>query len=182
MISLPPLRYLTILYMCVCVFICVCVIYMCVSTYVFSNPFVWASGETRSIFKWNLQVWIQSFPSLSCLTKSKEPILPYYLPIAGGRIIGFIPFSKVLVLWEIQSALSRFELLLLCPFPMMITITPLAHMCVCVCVCMYIHVLICIYVHVCMHMHEHTHTHTHTRISAMQPSLIAEIWEILFWL
>ena len=31
----------------------------------------------------------------------------YYLPIAGGRIIGFIPFPRVLVLCEMQSASSR---------------------------------------------------------------------------
>ena len=31
-------------------------------------------------------------------TKAEEPSLPYYLPIAGGRIIGFIPFPMVLVL------------------------------------------------------------------------------------
>ena len=29
------------------------------------------------------------------------------LPIAGGRIIGFIPFPRVLVLWEMQSVSSR---------------------------------------------------------------------------
>ena len=33
--------------------------------------------------------------------------MPYYLPIAGGRIIGFIPFPKVLVLCEMQSVSSR---------------------------------------------------------------------------
>ena len=52
------------------------------------------------------QVWIQSFPS-SCLTKAEEPSLSYYLPIAGGRIIGFIPFPRVLVLCEVQSVSSR---------------------------------------------------------------------------
>ena len=31
---------------------------------------------------------------------AEEPSLPFYLPIAGGRIIGFIPFPKVLVLCE----------------------------------------------------------------------------------
>ena len=41
------------------------------------------------------------------LTKAEELSLPYYLPIAGGRIIGFIPFPKVLVLCEMQSASSR---------------------------------------------------------------------------
>ena len=41
------------------------------------------------------------------LTKAEEPSLPYYLPIAGGRIIGFIPFPRVLVLCEMQSVSSR---------------------------------------------------------------------------
>ena len=40
-------------------------------------------------------------------TSYREPHLPYYLPIAGGRIIGFIPFSKVLVLCEMQSVSSK---------------------------------------------------------------------------
>ena len=38
---------------------------------------------------------------------AEEPSLSYYLPIAGGRIIGFIPFPRVLVLWEMQSVSSR---------------------------------------------------------------------------
>ena len=38
---------------------------------------------------------------------AKEPSLSYYLPIAGGRIIGFIPFPRVLVLCEMQSVSSR---------------------------------------------------------------------------
>ena len=48
-----------------------------------------------------------SFSLTSCLTKAEEPNLPYYLPIAGGIIIGFIPFPRVLVLCEMQSVLSR---------------------------------------------------------------------------
>ena len=48
-----------------------------------------------------------SFSSTSCLTKAEEPSLSYYLPIAGGRIIGFIPFPGVLVLCEMQSVSSR---------------------------------------------------------------------------
>ena len=48
-----------------------------------------------------------SFSKTSCLTKAEEPSLPYYLPIAGGRIIVFIPFPRVLVLCEMQSVLSR---------------------------------------------------------------------------
>ena len=38
---------------------------------------------------------------------AEEPSLPYYLPIAGGRIIGFIPFPRVLVLCEMLSVSSR---------------------------------------------------------------------------
>ena len=48
-----------------------------------------------------------SFSKNSCLTKAEEPSLPYYFPIAGGRIIGFIPFPRVLVLCEMQSVSSR---------------------------------------------------------------------------
>ena len=47
------------------------------------------------------------FSYTSCLSKAKEPSLPYYLPITGGRIFGSIPFPRVLVLCEMQSVLSR---------------------------------------------------------------------------
>ena len=40
-------------------------------------------------------------------TKAEEPSLPNYLPIAGERIIGFIPFPKVLVLCEMLLVSSR---------------------------------------------------------------------------
>ena len=38
---------------------------------------------------------------------AEEHSLPYYLPIVGGRIIGFIPFLRVSVLREMQSVSSR---------------------------------------------------------------------------
>ena len=38
---------------------------------------------------------------------AEEPSLSYYLPTAGGRIIGFIPFPRILVLCEMQSVSSR---------------------------------------------------------------------------
>ena len=47
------------------------------------------------------------FSWTSCLTRTEEHSLPYYLPIAGGRIIGFIPFPRVLVLCEMQPVSSR---------------------------------------------------------------------------
>ena len=46
----------------------------------------------RSLTGLNLEF---SFSKSSCLTKAEEPSLPYYLPISGGRIIGFIPFSAM---------------------------------------------------------------------------------------
>ena len=48
-----------------------------------------------------------SFCETSCLTKAEEPGLSHYLPIAGGRIIGLIPFPRVLVLCEMQSVSFR---------------------------------------------------------------------------
>ena len=48
-----------------------------------------------------------SVSQTSCLTKAEEPSLSCYLPIAGGRIIGFIPFPRVFVLCEMQSVSSR---------------------------------------------------------------------------
>ena len=75
----------------------------------FTNPSARAGYDTRSIFKWSLTGLNSefSFSLASCLTKAEEPSLSYYLPIAGGRIIGFIPFPRVLVLCEMQLPWSR---------------------------------------------------------------------------
>ena len=72
------------------------------------NPSARAGYDTRSIFKRSLTGLNSefSFSQTSCLTKAEEISLPYYLPIAGGRIIEFIPFP--MVLWEMQSVSSRF--------------------------------------------------------------------------
>ena len=54
------------------------------------------------------QVWIRSFHSPRLVASSKLKIsLPYYIPTAGERIIGFIPFPRVLVLCEMQSVWSK---------------------------------------------------------------------------
>ena len=76
---------------------------------IFSNPSAQAGCDTMSNFKRSLTGLNSefSFSQTSCLTKAKEPSLPYYLPIAGGRIIRFIPFPRVLVLCEMQSVSSR---------------------------------------------------------------------------
>ena len=75
---------------------------------IFTNPSAWAGYDTRSIFKRSLTGLNSEFffSKTSCPTKAKEFSLPYYLPIAGGRIIGFIPFPRVLVLCEMQSVSS----------------------------------------------------------------------------
>ena len=76
---------------------------------IFTNPSSRAGYDTRSVIKRSLTGLNSeySFSLTSCLTKAEEPNLSYYLPIAGGRIIGFIPFPRVLVLCEMQSISSR---------------------------------------------------------------------------
>ena len=73
------------------------------------NPSTRAGYDTGSIFKRSLTGLNSefSFSYTSCLTKPEEPSLSYYLPIAGGRIIGFIPFPRVLVLCEMQLVSAR---------------------------------------------------------------------------
>ena len=77
------------------------------------------------------------------LTKAKEPSLPYYIPITGGRIIGFPPFPRVLVLHEMQSASSRFDDAMSISFNDNHYTTGT---CVCVCVC----VRACVCMHACV--------------------------------
>ena len=74
-----------------------------------TNPSAQAGYDTRSIFKRSLTGLNSkfSFSYTCCLTKAEKPSLSYYLPIAGGRIIGFIPFLWVLVLCEMQSVSFR---------------------------------------------------------------------------
>ena len=69
--------------------------------YIFINPSPWAECDIWSIF----------MRSMTCLNSKisyvKEPSLSNYLPIAGRRIVGFIPFPRVLALYEIQTSSSR---------------------------------------------------------------------------
>ena len=71
--------------------------------YIYTNPSTRAGCDTKSIFKWGSTGLNSefSFCYSSCLTKAEEPSLPYHLPIAGGRITGFIPSPRVLVVCEI---------------------------------------------------------------------------------
>ena len=74
---------------------------------IFTNPSARAGYDT--FFKQSLTGLnsVFSFSYTSCLTKAEEPSVLYYLPIAGGRIFGFIPFPSVLMLCEMQSVPSR---------------------------------------------------------------------------
>ena len=76
---------------------------------IFTNPSARAGYDTRSIFKRSLTGLNSefSFSYTSCPTKAEEPSLSYYLLIAGWRIIGFIPFPRVLMLCDMQSVSSR---------------------------------------------------------------------------
>ena len=68
-----------------------------------SNPSAWPESNIRSVFKvWNSEFFFY----IGSYTKVKELNLPYYLPIAGERIVVFLPLSRVLC--EMQTALSRF--------------------------------------------------------------------------
>ena len=60
--------------------------------------------NTRSIFKQSLTGFNAefSFSYTGCHTKIKEPSLPYYISIAGGRIIRFITFPRILMLCKMQ--------------------------------------------------------------------------------
>ena len=113
--------------------------YLFVYIYLFTNPAAQAGYDTRSLFKRSLTVLNSefSFSQTSFLTKAEEPSLPYYLPIAGGRIIGFIPFPRVLVLCEMQSVMSRIWTRVAVSISYddndYTTGTSYTHVCVCVC-------------------------------------------------
>ena len=75
-----------------------------------TNLSVLVGCDVRSIFKRGLTGLGSEFCVFltGCLTKAKELSLRYYLPLVGGRLIGFIPSPKVFVQCELKSASSRF--------------------------------------------------------------------------
>ena len=76
-----------------------------------TKPFLRAECDTRSIFKRSLTGLNSdfSFSRTGCSSKVKEPCLFNYSSIAGGRIVGCIPFPRSLARCEIQTASSRFR-------------------------------------------------------------------------
>ena len=77
--------------------------------YAFTKPFAWAGGDIGSVFKWSFnRFWIQRFPSRSVvIPRIKNSVCPTFLPITGRRIVGFIPFPRVLALCEMLIASPR---------------------------------------------------------------------------
>ena len=66
--------------------------------------------DTRSIFKQSLTGLNSKFSisSTSFYTNVKELSLPYYLSIAGSRIVEFLYFQKVLALLSYKNAYISF--------------------------------------------------------------------------
>ena len=60
--------------------------------YIYPTTLPWVGCDTRLILSEVQQVWIQSFSfsHIGCHTNVREPSLPYYLSIAGRRVIGCI--------------------------------------------------------------------------------------------
>ena len=79
--------------------------------YVFTNLTIWAECNTRSIFytEFNrFEFRVFHFPRPVAIPRLKSLVCTTILPIAGGRIVWFIPFPKVIALSKMQKALSRF--------------------------------------------------------------------------
>ena len=146
--------------------------FSCVFVYVFTQPlrtsWIGQSISRGSVTGLNSEF---SFSLTDCLSKAREPILPYYLPIAGGRIIVLITFPRVLVPCEMQSASPRIwtrigmsissnenhVYIWVCTH-MFACMCVCVRVCMCVCVCMYLlvyigvflYVFVCLYVCVCV--------------------------------
>ena len=113
-------------------------IYKCVCVCVFTiNPSTRTACDVRSFLKRDLTGLSSEFyfSYTGCQNKVKEPTLPYYFHLTGGRIVGFIPFPRVLVVWEMQTSFSRIwtRVIVSISYNDIHYITS-ASVCVCVCV------------------------------------------------
>ena len=66
--------------------------------------------DTRSIFKRNKVNLNLEFPlpETEYPTKTKEPCLPNYLPVVGGRTAGFLPFPKgISTKWNAEKSIVQ---------------------------------------------------------------------------
>ena len=67
--------------------------------YIYPKSLLWSKCDTKPIFKWNKAGLNPcfSFYKIGCLTNDREPRVPCYLPITGGRTDRFMPFPRVFV-------------------------------------------------------------------------------------
>ena len=63
--------------------------------YVFIQP-LWYRQDVRECQFFKGSTVGLNFRGTSCLTKAKEPSLPYYFPVTGNRTYGFVPFQREL--------------------------------------------------------------------------------------
>ena len=87
---------------------CVCVcMYQCI--FIFTYSFVRIGCNTKLIFKRSIEGLNSefSFSQIGRRAIIEQSCLSFYLPIARGRIIGFIRFPRVFVQCERQTVLSR---------------------------------------------------------------------------
>ena len=61
-----------------------------------------------------------------CHTKVKDPYLPLYLPIAGGRIVRFINSQEYFCFAKCKQPRTSFQLGWICPFTTTVIYTPQA--------------------------------------------------------
>ena len=80
----------------------------CYVVCIYPSSLSWAWCDTKSIFKWRLTGLNSILLSYTgSHTNVKVLSLPYYLPITEGRIVRCLPFSRVVSLYEMQTALCR---------------------------------------------------------------------------
>ena len=119
----PPLLPLSFfLYIYIYIYLSVSLsLSLSLSLYIYTNPFTQRGWDIRSIFNGSLTGSNSQF-SFS-LTRCHTNVEDSSLPIAGGRTIGFIPFLRVFVQCEIQTASFRIWTRVAVFITMTITIT-----------------------------------------------------------
>ena len=142
-------------------------IYLFVSVCFYSKLFIIFTQPLRSGRIWHKVNFYAEFNRFEfrvfLLLEAEEPSLPYYLPIAGGRIIGFIPFPRILVLCEMQSVSSRIwtRVAVFISYDNIHYTTGTSQILNCLYISKYPRLFLLLSLSL---SHTHTHTHTYTHI------------------
>ena len=155
------------MFVCICTYLHVCV-YFCVLMCLCVCVNLPTPAHEQDVTQ------CQFLSGVCCLNKAKEHCLPYYLFMAGGRIVEFILFPTLLAQCEIQTATSRiwtrvaviishddihyttcasscvcmYACRYLCVFACVFMCT--VCVCVCMCVCLYVLAYECVHTPVCV--------------------------------